>query len=282
MNVKNALNARNVFVVMMSMLVAIVAARAESGPDSWTTIRVKANLNVGEGARASSISVATVNGHVTLHGTVPSQAMKTRAAAEAGRVAGVVGVRNLLQVVTARKAARVPRSDNALKADIRRALSADRSLADSRIVVNSVSHGDVFLGGSAASSTDIARALRLTAGRLGVRRVFSDIEAFGGFALASGAGTLGASLAVVPSGLRDSFVPEDEAIRQRVVKAIYDLDAQENETIHVSVTDGVVRLNGSVPTPQGNVARIDAARSVAGVRSVVNAVRLVPLDLDAR
>jgi osmotically-inducible protein OsmY len=146
---------------------------------------VRIRATIAKGSRASSISVDTVNGHVTLHGTVPSQAMKTRAAEEAGRVAGVVGVRNLLRVVTARNAARVPRSDNAVKADIQRALSADHSLADCRIVVNSVNHGDVF-------------------------------------------------------------------------------------------------LSGSVPTRRGDVARIDAARSVTGVRSVVNAVRLVPLDLDAR
>ena len=282
MNAKNALNARNFFVVAMSLFLPILAARAESGPDSWTTIRVKADLNVAEGARASVVNVQTVNGHVTLRGKVPSHEMKTRVAEEAGHVVGVVDVRNLLQVVPARSAVRVRRSDPALKADIQRTLSADRSLDDSRIVVNSVRHGDILLSGTAASSNDIVRALRLTAGRLGVRRVFSDIEASDRVVLPSGSTTVGAPLVVMSSSARDSVASRDEAIRQRVVKAIYDLDDPETETIHVSVNDGVVLLNGSVTTRQGDIARIDAARAVIGVRSVVDAVRLVPLDFDTR
>ena len=239
MNFKNTVRARSVMVVTMSLFVSIVAARAESGPDWWTSVRVKADLNVAEGARASAINVDTVYWHVTLRGQVPSQEMKTRVGEQARSVVGVVGMRNLIQVVPARRAAPVPvpvRSrDQIVMADIQRARLADRSL-----------------NGSEA------------------------------FAPASEATTLRGPLAVQPLYTRDYIAFRDEEIRQGVVKAISDLDNLDNETIHVSVSDGVVSLNGTVPTRLGSAATIDAARSVAGVRSVVDSVRLVPMNFDTR
>jgi len=46
----------------------------------------------------------------------------------------------------------------------------------------------------------------------------------------------------------------------------------------VRVTEGVVWLTGSVPTWQGNSSRLDAARSVTGVRSIINELRVVALS----
>jgi osmotically-inducible protein OsmY len=71
-------------------------------------------------------------------------------------------------------------------------------------------------------------------------------------------------------------------IRRGVETALSDHDARENADIHVQVTEGVVWLTGSVPTWQGNTSRLDAARSVTGVRSIINELRVVALNADRR
>ena len=170
------------------------------------------------------------------------------------------------------------RSDNAIRADIRRVLNADRLLDGSSIRVDSVSRGIVVLGGSAVSSDDIVRALRAAAARRGVRGVFSQIDADRGIAPPSGAGLVGVysgTRSKASSGPGDA---EDDVIRQSVTKALLDLDARQNADIRVSVTDGVVRLTGTVPAWDGNSSRMHAARSVTGVRSI----HVVALDAERR
>ena len=102
------------------------------------------------------------------------------------RVVVVVLMALLVPIADAGADTTLDRSDNAVKGDIEKALDADRSLDDSRIIVKSVSGGDVILGGSATSVADIIRALQLTASRRGVRRVFSDIEGDAGCRPTSG------------------------------------------------------------------------------------------------
>jgi osmotically-inducible protein OsmY len=87
---------------------------------------------------------------------------------------------------------------------------------------------------------------------------------------------------VVPTAPRTPDYSADDAIRLAVEHAIYNLDDPANLNVHVRVRDGVVVLVGSVPTARGDSERLDAVRSVPGVRSVVNAVRLVPLGFDVR
>lgn len=174
------------------------------------------------------------------------------------------------------------RSDNAIRADVRRVLNADRSLDDSSIRVDAVSRGVVVLGGSAVSSDDIVRALHSTAGRRGVRGVFSQIDADRGIPAPSGARLVGVdngARSKPSSGPRDAG---DDVIRQSVTKALLDLDARENADIRVLVTDGVVRLTGTVPTWQETSSRMHAVRSVTGVRSILNELRVVALDAERR
>lgn len=65
---------------------------------------------------------------------------------------------------------------------------------------------------------------------------------------------------------------EDDEIRRGVSRALVDLDATDNANISVAVTDGIVRLTGSVPSWQGNSSRLSATRSVTGVRSILNEI----------
>jgi osmotically-inducible protein OsmY len=253
---KQALPIKSVLIVMGLVLLPIVAVRAESGADAWITMQAQTSLRVAEGTRVSALYVDTSNGYVTLYGTVRSKTDKTKATAYVRRVPGVLGVRNLLQVVEPRRRERTRRSDDAVKADVQNALSADASLGDSRITVRSVSNGVVLLSGDAASLNDNVRALRTTADRPGVRQVYSEIEA----------------MPPVPP-LVDR---EDDVIRRGVTRALADLDARDSVEIRVVVLDGVVWLSGNVPTWQGNSSRMYAVRSVNGVRSIVNSLRVVP------
>jgi hyperosmotically inducible protein len=176
MSSRLAFTSKHALVVVMSVL-SMAAARAESSADASITMRAETALHTALGTRASAVVVDTRHGYVTLHGKVKRQGVIARAAEQVWRVQGVSGVRNLLQVVGSGETALVQRRDDVVKADILRMLRADRSLDDSRITVRSVSNGVVLLSGDASSLGDDIRALRATAGRPGVRRVFSEIEA---------------------------------------------------------------------------------------------------------
>lgn len=254
---------KSVLIVIGLVLLPIVAVRAESGADAWITMQAESALRVAEGPHVPALYVDTSNGYVTLYGAVRSETARTKATAYVRRVPGVIGVRNLLQVVEPRRKERLRRSDDAVKTDVQNALSADPSLGDSRITVRSVSNGVVLLSGDAASLNDNVRALRITADRPGVRQVYSEIEA-------------------MPAVVLQPADGADDAIRRGVTRALADLDARDSVEIRVVVLDGVVWLSGNVPTWQGNSSRMYAVRSVTGVRSIVNALRVVPQPQGAR
>jgi osmotically-inducible protein OsmY len=197
-------------------------------------------------------------------------------------VASVVPVPSHVQVAASANGERMRRSDAAIKADVERTLRADRSLGDSRIFVKSVRHGAVLLSGNAASSKDNVRALRLTAGRRGVRKVFSEIYAYDAIPAVSGARPVGVPAETRRSVQHDPVGYRDDVIRRGVEAALNDLDAKGTADVHVRVTEGVVWLTGSVSTWQGNDSRVEAARSVTGARSIINELRVVALNADRR
>jgi len=263
MSYKHVSPVKNVLIAMSLAILPIAAARAKSGADVWITMQAQSALRVAEGARASAVAIGTRSGYVTLYGRVQSQKTKTRAAQDVRRVPGVVGVRNLLQVVPISNSIAMQRSDEVVRADVQSALRADPWLGDSRITVKSVNNGVVLLTGDASSLSDNVRALRDTADRPGVRQVYSEIEA-------------------MPPIRPDLVDAEDDAIRRSVVSALDDLDVRDNVDIRVVVVDGVVWLYGSVPNWQGNSSRMYAVRSVTGVRSIMNVLRVVPPPGGAR
>lgn len=70
----------------------------QAASDTAVTAKVKAALAAKTGLSSLDIHVKTENGVVTLSGTVSSSAQKDLAASVAGRVSGVKGVNNQLQV----------------------------------------------------------------------------------------------------------------------------------------------------------------------------------------
>jgi len=191
------------------------------------------------------------------------------------RYALVLAMSLIVAIVVARGDTWVRRSDNAIRVDVQRVLRTDRSLYDSYITVKSVRSGVVVLSGIAASANDGLRAHRLVADRPGVRRVLSRIVTDNENPAQSEAGQVGAPVAAMSSRPRNPVGAEDDVIRRGVTNALNDLDARENADVHVMVKDRVVWLSGTVPAWDGNSSRMYAARSVVGVRSIMNGVRVV-------
>ncbi len=70
----------------------------------------------------------------------------------------------------------------------------------------------------------------------------------------------------------------DEEIQEGVKKALTDRGEQENADIDVEVKNGVVRLTGTVPSWQRNLSAVYVARSVTGVRSILNELKVTDGD----
>ena len=133
------------------LLCALGTAGAADTPDAWVTMKTKVSLMTTDGLRTSALSVDTVNGVVTLHGKVATEAEKVKAGDVARRIDGVKDVKNLLQIVPKSQRTVVERSDDAIKSSVEAAFKANHRINDSGIKVESVNKGVVLLSGKTKS-----------------------------------------------------------------------------------------------------------------------------------
>lgn len=336
---------------LLAALVLSLPASAYAGtrPDSWITMKAKTALYLADDVKGTAINVDTINGRVTLHGTVSNDKEKARAGELVNKIDGVSDVRNLLHVATRAKGMPA-RPDAQIKSDLAKQLKTDSSLDDSTISVKSVTNGVVLMTGKASSLDDNQRALYHAASRPGVTRVVSEIEVsdtisdedfradravvsqtgkrnIGGFTSdvwitsatkmklaadsrtpatdinvdsrdgtvtlfgmvptmesksaageiahgVSGVKVVENQLEVVSPARHDMVQARDDEIQQAVKTALKDRSEQDNAGISVEVTNGVVRLTGSMPTWQSTLSAVYVARSVSGVRSVRNEMKV--------
>ena len=160
----------------MILVFAAGVAQAADTPDAWVTIKTKIALMTTEGVSTKDLNVDTVNGVVTLHGKVATEAEKAEAENVARGIEGAKQVKNLLQVVPSAQRAVVDRSDDLIKKGVEAAFNANRRVNTSGIKVASVNQGVVLLSGKTKSleayleSVEVANAVR------GVRRVSTEVE----------------------------------------------------------------------------------------------------------
>ena len=160
----------------MILVFAAGVAQAADTPDAWVTIKTKIALMTTEGVSTKDLNVDTVNGVVTLHGKVATEAEKAKAENVARGIEGAKQVKNLLQVVPSAQRAVVERSDDLIKKGVEAAFNANRRVNTSGIKVASVNKGVVLLSGKTKSleayleSVEVANAVR------GVRRVSTEVE----------------------------------------------------------------------------------------------------------
>jgi osmotically-inducible protein OsmY len=147
----------------------------ETTTDAYATSATKMRLIADKDTPGTDINVDTDRGVVTLFGTVPTQAAKQKAAAEASKVAGVKRVKNELQVVPSGVSKDVSKRDSEIEDNVERAVESDHSLKDAKIQVE-VRDGVARLSGTVPNQN-----LRLAAESKakkgdGVREVQDDLR----------------------------------------------------------------------------------------------------------
>jgi len=159
------------------LLVTVSVAGAMETPDTWITTKATVAVLSAVGTSASGIRVETVDGLVTLHGTVASASDKAAAERAAKKVDGAKKVRNLLEVVKPKEENAVAASDSEIKTQVEEALKKDAALKDETgITVKSVNKGTVLLSGKATSLENHLRAIEDAREVSGVKRVSSAVE----------------------------------------------------------------------------------------------------------
>ena len=151
-----------------------VAARADA-KDSWITTTAKIALLTTDGFSVNGAAVDTIDGNVTIHGTVGTTADQSRAEQAVRKVEGVKSVKNLLKVVPgSMKDAAVASTDSDIQGRVEASLKTDSKMDD--VKVASVKSGVVLLSGKTANLTEKLRAIENAYSVNGVQRVASEIQ----------------------------------------------------------------------------------------------------------
>jgi hyperosmotically inducible protein len=256
---------------VLAVTATSTSARADSMPDAWVTTKVKTALLASDGVSVAKVHVDTIDGLVTLYGSVPTAAEKAKAETVARSVEGMRDVRNLLQVVSAPNEKIVAITDEALGKSVTAALAADPALADSSIKVQSVNKGVVLLSGSAKTLSDHVRALEDARRVHGVRSVASEIQSPNTFADAEiwrGDGKYDPALSQ-RSAASDMWITSDVKVR------LLASDQTPGFDINVDTENGGVTLFGVVDSQKAKDAATAETRKVEGVKSVTNELQIV-------
>jgi hyperosmotically inducible protein len=151
-------------------------AGAADTPDAWITMKTKIALMTTDNVSAADLNIDTVNGVVTIHGKVATQAEKAKAEQVAAKIDGVKSVKNLLQIVPNSKREIVDRADADVKDAVQAAFRANARVKDSGISVASVNKGVVLLAGKTKSLESHLEAVQVAYAVKGVRRVSSEVQ----------------------------------------------------------------------------------------------------------
>ncbi len=160
----------------LALMLTAGAASAADTPDSWITMKTKVSLMTSDKVSTSDLNVDTVNGVVTLHGKVATEAEKAEAARIAKGIDGAKEVKNLLQVVPESQRKVVERSDEQIKEGVEEAFKANGRVKESGIKVASVNKGVVLLSGKTDSIAAHLESVQVADAVRGVRRVSTEVE----------------------------------------------------------------------------------------------------------
>jgi hyperosmotically inducible protein len=305
--------------VVAGLIGLAMPAAALAAPDAWITTKAKMALLTadGVGVAATDINVDTVDGRITLHGTVENDTEKARAEAVARDIEGATDVRNLLQVVPAPVRDAVAASDDQIRDAVTAALEKQPALATSDVRVRSVNDGVVLLGGRAATMTAHLHALQTARAVPQVRRVASEIEGPGtlseaelngeaersamakakdaasdaaeatgdaaretGATIADGARAVGGA-ARQAGGATGSAARDLWITSATKLRLLADADTPALD-INVDTRDGVVTLFGIVDSEAAKQAAERDTHRVSGVTAVRNQLQVVPAEQQER
>jgi len=161
--------------LVVGMAVASADAVRAGVKDSWITTKATIVLLTTDGFSVKGATVDSVDGKVTIHGSVATEADRTKAEQTVLKVDGVQSVANLLEVVPANKTDMVAAvSDVDVKERVEASLKTDTEMND--VKVTSVNDGVVLLSGKAGNLNENLRAIQNAYTVQGVSRVTSDIQ----------------------------------------------------------------------------------------------------------
>ena len=242
--------------------------------DAWITTKVKLALLTASGVSSTDVNVDTIDGYVTLHGTVSAADEKARADQAARGISGVKDVRDMLAVVPPAQQKAVATSDDQIKERVQAALAADKSLADSSIKVESVNRGVVVLSGKATTLTDHLSAVEDARRVAGVKQVASEIKSPDTLTDAEiwrdTKGPNPPAPSSVGGAVSDSWITTAAKVR------LIANDQTPARSINVDTQNGVVTLFGMVPTETEKRAAEAEVAKVSGVERVRNELQVVP------
>jgi hyperosmotically inducible periplasmic protein len=251
------------FVLLCALLVAPPGSPDIDRPDGWITMKAKIALIGKLGRHALDVNVDTIDGKVTLHGKLATDAQRAEAEGAVKGIEGVKGLRDLVQVVPAPVEKAVEATDDALREAVEAALKADPLLKDSGISVASVNKAVVLLKGETPRLSDELRAMQIAARQPGVHIVGSEITHDDGKGIFDDELARPKAMAKeAGEDARDAWITTDVKLRLMAAKDVPGLD------INVDTTDGVVTLFGTVESDAVRNAALASARSAGGVREV--------------
>jgi osmotically-inducible protein OsmY len=226
-------------VLLLLVLVSWSTTPAQIPPVDPTINRhVQEAIDRHHRLRDANITIATLDGVVTLSGTVSNYLDKHALERIAARIIGVRSVVNRIVVDS------LPVDDRQLQASIRQRLSHISSAAGRNVDVT-VHDGVVTLSGSVASYAGSRQAERIAREVRGVRKLNNQLRVFD-------------SAPAVP----------DDQLRDAIASTLANDGYLAGYQLEISVAEGVVTLSGDLPSLFLKQRAVNQARSVAGVSDV--------------
>lgn len=228
----------------------------ESTQDAATTSRVRTALLLSKHVSPFDIKVVTIQGEVTLEGQVPSEQVKSVAGAIAQDTSSVKQVHNNLGVNPAIErnpdrehlAERV--ADLEIQTLVTDALSKNADLAEKHIATQ-VKNRTVTLNGTVQTTNQKYAAEQIAWQVPGVQGLTDNLSV--------------ADAQAVPESA-------DDKLARRVEFELYSTKAIPLKTVQIHADNGVVTLTGTVSSRAEKLLAEKIAKSVEGVRRVVNSL----------
>jgi len=228
----------------------------ESTQDAATTSRVRTALLLSKQVSPFDVKVQTIQGEVTLEGQVPSEQVKTVAGAIAQDTSSVKQVHNNLSLnpSTERNPDREHLGERVADLEIQTlvtdALSKNADLAEKHIATV-VKNRAVTLNGSVQNIAQKYTADQIAWQVVGVQGLTDNLSVTDAQAEPDSA---------------------DDKLARRVEFALYSTKAIPLKTVQIHADNGVVTLTGTVLSRAEKLLAENTAKSVEGVRKVVNSL----------
>jgi len=268
---------------------------ADELADAWLTTKIQSKFVADREIKATDIDVSSRDGVVTLKGRVQNEPMRSLAVAIAQNTNGVTQVVDQLSVMVAAPVAparpanavtagavatagsavadSTPRTDDTrITSGIQAKYFLDDKIKARRIDVNS-SNGIVTLHGEVLSDDERAQALLLARTTEGVQRVDDnltvviepqrEVTSSPALSTAPGATAQGTAAAKV-----------DDTMTTRLQTKLSSDGLVRSADIRVTAKNGIILLEGTVPTSVAKQRALTLAREAEGVTQVVDRIRV--------